>query len=168
MKTPSHIQRIKFRKPLPQDNPSFDGLLEMEYMGNSDFEWGTLPKRLKILTTAADTLIVVRVLPPIKRFDGAGMFMICKPEDQEYMAMIPDLASEKTHTVERTDLKMMITGRDILGHKISLEDWGNTDVWWDIFNNVIFCFGKKATERILQAIIQTRDNKKAEGKEGWF
>ena len=167
MNKPYLIQRMRFRKG-PEKNPSFDQLLLMEYMGSSDFEWGALPKALKILCKAADELEVVKVKPPIKRFDGAGMFMICKSSEVSYMETIHDLVSEKTKTEGYTNLGQMVKGKNIFGEPIGMDDLGSTHAWWDIEANVIFCFGKKETENILLAILQTRENKKAENQEGWF
>lgn len=43
------IQRAKFRNNVNTNKSGIDSILEFDYMGSSEFEWGALPKSLAII-----------------------------------------------------------------------------------------------------------------------
>lgn len=162
MNRPHLIQRMKFKED-PCEDPSVDELLNMTYMGSAEFEWGALPNSLKRMT---------------KSFEDFNIFIVCTMSDasngplvlishtDEYTTFFPKLIDGTIRLKETSKLKEAMTGKYGSGRPVEPRD--KIDAWWDIENDVMFCFGKSRAEQILKAIKRTREKKMLANEEGWF
>lgn len=160
MNKPYLIQRMKFDK-----NPNggnFDGIMNLDYMGSSEFEWGALPKSLKVLCQNADDLVISKT-EYYKEENGVstGVFMITigKEAANEYQEFLPNICNNPYDCKEDPRFIDSLTKKD---------DYFNTEAWWDIENHVMWTIGKANAKKIVNAIKVTRHNKKEEGQEGWY
>lgn len=80
---PSLIQRIRVRKEPYDGAKGIDKFFDFDYMGSSEFEWGALPKALKIMREAKTkdwkvTKLAVGVDPAST---GLTAFVVGHPDD---------------------------------------------------------------------------------------
>lgn len=163
--TPWLIQRMNFKKE-PPTNPSIDQLMGMDYMGSAEYEFGSLPKSLKQMTSNVDSFEVFGI-KNIKSFDSKMLCLICTKEQHEkYMEFIPGLLKDEYRLKEWSKIKDRIEGKKF-GDR-DLDSWDMNIAWWDIEYNVMFCLGKEDARKILKALKVVRDNKKAEKVKGWY
>jgi len=149
-------------------NPTLDELMYMDYMGSAEFEFGALPTSLKRMTTSVDSLEVAEVCG-VKLQDGRGLFMLALPERAGVQKFLRLMAEDKHFmTKERTHMLAIVTGKDFLGKEVTPKSSCWVDAWWDIDNDVVWCFGKSLAEALLEAVRSTRDKKRGAGAEGWF
>lgn len=163
--TPYLIQRMSYQRNPPK-NPSFDGLLKMDYMGSSEFEFDSLPTSLKQLTRNHSKLVVEQAEDVCRNEAGERMFLIGLPEVvADYQQYMNPLYKNEIRLKEATYLNL----EDRKGELVHVcHSWDRTDVWWDINNHVIFCFGKSNAEAIIKAIGVVRANKEKDGKTEWL
>ena len=197
MKTPYLIQRMEFKKYKDDSNCfngllTFDGLLSMDYMGSSEFEFGTLPTSLKKLCKNIHDLTISQL--NIKNIAGQSLFLICKPEvegkpdydttnTQKYEDYITQMVENKLRTKESVNISAHVTGKNWSGEDVmrpknprqkkefqhGIKPYElKTDAWWDVENNVIFVFGKENAKKILAAINTTMEKKKSQGQHEWY
>ena len=165
MKKPYLIQRCMLKKE--KEGRGFDGRFRLDYMGSSEFEWGSIPASLKQFTRNVDALSIVEV--GIKNYKGQGMWAICLPAVwEEYKAFMPDLGTDKLPLKESIYLKEQTTGKDWDGKPLRETSFKRVDLWWDIDNHVMFAYGKDIIKTLKTALVEVRDYKKAENHEGWF
>lgn len=175
--TPYLIQRMRFRKE-PRGQ-TFDGILELDYMGSAEFEFGSLPASLKELCKGVDGLVIA-AFPATKNMKGEALHLIAlTAEDAEaYGQHLPKLVAEDTLRTNRTTptirlkeplLMFFSMGKDWDGKPLKKDDdYRCFHAWWDIVNHVIFTFGRANAERIIAAIKEVRNKKKADSVEGWY
>ena len=167
--TPWLIQRISF-KSNKVENPSFDELLSLDYMGSAEFEFGALPKSLKILCRNCDDLNIFKE-ESIKRVDGEPLYMICMNQDRNtYFPYIQKMIKGEIHLKESHQMEAALTGKKYSWRDDKVKDL-NKDIpssWWDIENHVLWTFGKKNAIKILKAIRRTRNKKREDKQEGWY
>jgi len=148
--------------------PTLDELMYMDYMGSAEFEFGALPTSLKRMTTSVDSLEVAEVCG-VKLRDGRGLFMLTLPGCAGVQKFLRLMAEDRRFmTKERTHMLEVVTGKDFLGKDVTPRSYCWVDAWWDIDNDVMWCFGKSLAEALLEAVRATRDKKKVAGAEGWF
>jgi hypothetical protein len=146
MSTPYLIQRMEFKSPQDRRQPdvSFDGLLEMDYMGSAEFEFGSLPTALKQLTRNHAKLVIE--VAGEGRFDrneaGERMLLIGTPEASGRLPAVHERPVRQGQTPPE--------GRNLSQHRRCAaasrvhvrRSWARTvSAWWDINKHVIFCFG---------------------------
>jgi hypothetical protein len=157
MKKPYLIQRGIF-KDVKGPITGIDQLISFDYMGSAEFEWGSMPKSLKVMCKEAD---LFEVYPTgFQRMDGVGVFIICKPVDKDtVMGYVEKLA------LNMYRLKEFSYFPEALEPKHSYD---RIDFWWDIQNQYMFCLGKKNAQNVIKAIKAVREKKKAAGEKCWF
>ena len=167
MKTPYLIQRLNFRKPTTTG--SFDEVLQCDYMGSSEFEWGALPKSLKQMTKNFKSL-TVNVFKDAKNYKLQKLCIISDPEKAKlyFNNYYEKLALDEIHLKELSRLDNSVFGTDWKGQPIKENDWSIVDAWWDIENQVMFTFGKNNAESILNAIKNTLEKKKKDNQSEWY
>lgn len=165
MKTPYLIQRLNFKEA---KSGSFDDVLQCDYMGSAEFEWGGLPKSLKEMTKVCDSF-KVKDFKKITNYKNQRFCIISTKEKSlsYFSEYFEKLLFDKLLLKENTFLKENVSGIDGFNNK-PISIYNTVDAWWDIENHVIFTFGKKNATMILKAIITTRDKKKKENAVEWF
>jgi len=164
MRTPYLIQRLKFKN---NGRGAFDSVLQCDYMGSAEFEFGALPISLKQLTRNFGSL-KVNFFKSVADYRGRALCIISEGEKAKtyFNSYFVKLALDEIRLKERTNLKANITG--ICWRDKPLESHDIVDAWWDIENHVIFTFGKNNAKKILKAIENTLAKKKLAGESEWY
>lgn len=157
MKQPYLIQRGKF-KSVKGPVTGIDMLIDLDYMGSAEFEFGALLKSLKKMCKEAD---LFEVYPTgFCRIDKLGLFIICKSVDKDtVMGYIEKLTLNMYRLKEISYLPEAL---------VPERDYQRFDFWWDIDNQYMFCLGKKNAKNVIKAIKAVREKKKAAGEKCWF
>ena len=158
---PYLIQTMRLKKETT--GPTLDGMLGMDYMGSNEFEFGALPTSLKRITKNVDKFKYVRTAIPNHK--GDALYLITRLKT-EYDTHIKNISNDDVHLKERSRLPEMISGKGFMGRDI--DNYSKVDAWWDLENDVMFCFTEELACKILKAIVCTRDKKKLENKKEWF
>lgn len=163
MQAPWLVQRMKFED---RGGKSFDGVLRLDYMGSAEYEFGAVPKSLKRITSRADMLEIIHVAG-FHDYMNQKLYAISSLEKAEqYLQYFGQLVQETMPLKQRSEMKESSTGIDFMGKHI--EDYRKSDAWWDLDNDIMWCYGKSNAKKIKDAVIATRDKKKKAGDEGWF
>lgn len=122
---PYLVQRGKFKSP--DKITGIDSLIEFDYMGSAEFEYGALPKALKVLCGKLDDL---EFGPAFSINKNEMLWTLCSPKHTS------DLVKfwENVYLGEQQQLKERLFYED------SLEK-SKTKFWWDIENNWIVAIG---------------------------
>lgn len=131
------VQRGSIRRPIIlYTDVKISEAVYLDYMGSSEFEFGALPKSLRVFGSEADAL-TSRVVPSITDSDGRPLRVVSLLTDDqwvEYLAYLYEVRKGTRHLKENSYFIPMFdgqTGRD------------KTDFWWDIENHVMWSFDKK-------------------------
>lgn len=151
MQKPYLVYRCNFKKNGTTDG--IDSLLKFEYMGSAEYEFGALPKSLTKIIGRVDEMDIFKT--GHEKNDGQGLFVLClESEYLEYNGYIDELVSSKYENLkERIDLKENING--------TINEYSKSDVFWDIKNHVIFCFGKDNMRKIVKGIYSLKKRKES-------
>lgn len=132
MAHPYDIQRGTIREAYTE-KARYSEAVDNHYMGSSEFEWGALPASLRRAQAERDSLSVLTVSGVVdllgRSLIAYGNFSRIDPE--EYGEAISDVAHKKARTRE-------LTGFD--DQMESGKKYRNTNVWWDINNDVFMSF----------------------------
>lgn len=126
MEKPYHIQRAKF-----QNNPNgkgIDKLLQFDYMGSVEFEFGALPKSLKRVRERISDYVQFQY-SFIKHPDKL-VTVFCKKEQQQFVGEILEQLSEGNIRLKEYC--------DLNNYLVPESKWRNSDFWWDIDNDWFF------------------------------
>lgn len=179
MRKPYLIQRMSKRNRDAvkiEEGTSFDGYLSLDYMGSAEFEFGALPASLKRLTKSIEKREIY-TFEDIKNYENKKLVIIASSEAEanKYKEFIIELMKSEygIRLKERTDVFFHNTDEFLKEKGVNLEGGyfkyrRDTDSWWDIENDIIFCFGKDYARNIFKAIINTREKKKRDKAEGWY
>lgn len=103
-----------------------DQILQFDYMGSSEFEWGALPKALKRIRENISEYTYFQY--SFKKHPTKVVTVFCKKEQQDFIGnILEQLADREIRLKEYCDLDKFITG----------EKYGH-DFWWDIDNDWMF------------------------------
>jgi len=126
MKQPYLIQRGTFRKEIGS-NPGLDSIVEFDYMGSAEFEFGALPTSLLRVRVNVDKYVLFNI-----GFEHVLVTVLCKVEDcYEVEESIIGLAEDKYHHLKEFSAFDQFVKQD--GY---LKDKYN--FWWDIENDYFF------------------------------
>ncbi len=157
---PYLIQRGKFKTMMSGDLNALKDLLDLAYMGSSEFEWGAIPKGLQSMCNSLDTKAIIPI-EGLKHKDGRQMHLICNTELSDQLAQFvkAEVAGgyeyhlkESTYldSVFLTDKKEMFYG---LGQSV--------DFWWDIEHDWMLTLGKHPAELVVEVL------NKIKARKGW-
>lgn len=163
VKMPWLIQRCKLNGKTEQ--PGFDSKFRLDYMGSSEFEVGSIPASLKFMCKNSVKLSVHK-LAHIINYKSQYMHMICTDEIYEqYKIFIPSMIKDEIQLKEASYLKENTTG--IWFGKPIDDSFSKVDMWWDILNNVMLCYGQSTAELIMASIKEVVVKKKVAGCNDW-
>jgi len=131
IETPYLIQRAKWRHKMNLEKKGIDQIIEFDYMGSSEFEWGALPKSLKRIREHISDYV----------WTHTEMYSIFSHRDQvtDILDAVTKLKLKEIHTKEFTAMREGICPNTVL-NKLDY-DFGFR-IWWDIVND-FFIFSKK-------------------------
>ena len=130
MENPYLIQRAKFKKEISENKTGIDNLLNFDYMGSAEFEFGALPKSLKRVRENIGEYIQFQY--SFNKFPSKVVTVFCKKDQEKEIPQI---------------LENLIEGKIRLKGFCDLKDWVNpgnfsfkypNDFWWDIDNDFFF------------------------------
>jgi len=165
--TPYLIQRMIKQKD-PQENPTIDQLYKMDYMGSSEFEWGALPKSLKLFTKNFGNLTIDS--SEIKNFKNEFLYLLgMKDVINFYKPFIPDIINGKSFLKERMECEPALKGNfKFYNNEVIFDENKHPSAWWDIDYNIMMTFGLKNVKELMLSIGATRDKKKLEKMSEWY
>jgi hypothetical protein len=138
----------------PTDNPQgIDDFLRCDYMGSSEFEFGSLGEPLQEICRHLPDYRFERV--GITSLDGKGLWVFAHMKHAYRVVQFLKLeAKEPQRILERSNLKQR------------LEQPGepSPDAWWDIGNHWIAGLGGKNQDRLLRALEGSAARLRAKGK----
>lgn len=134
--------RCKFRKEILETKIGIDSILEFDYMGNSDFEFGALNKSLKRIREQSAHFKYFQFIVGNKQIN-----VFCKLEYFETVVQnINAMAEHKLQLCEFSAFNDYITGGKYFSDKFQC--------WWDIDNDFFFWIDDdEFTERFKQVIL---------------
>lgn len=124
------------------DNPGkggIDKILDFEYMGSSEFEWGALPRSLKEIRSRKD-----QYLYQDYEIDGIT-FTLFAPDDiqRDFPGWIKDLINLKVRLKESSRIHVLYEDG---------EDFG-PDFWWSLCDGFMFWVKNKSFEKEFRTLI---------------
>lgn len=137
---------------------SWDENLHNDYMGSSEFEFGALNKSMKRVVASLDDYKVI-ILEDVTNHKGDTLRIYAKDIPNGWLDKLRiNLENDyKPSTQEMTQLR-----RNKLG-----EASGSSmvDVWWDIKQDIFFCFGKIRMKKVKTTLQNTKKKMDAKDKE---
>ncbi|MFA7287257.1 MAG: hypothetical protein WC055_00095 [Melioribacteraceae bacterium] len=168
METPYLVQIGKL-KNTQKDGPSVDDLVNFEYMGSAEFEFGALPKSLKRICKNLDKYVISKL--STKNLMDVHFCLIHNPENvslKEIQEFVDNQISNNPICLkERTSIKESVTGFGGWDNR-KLEARQMYDIWWDIDNDFWIVLGNENASKILSSFYVAREKKKAAGEKDWF
>jgi hypothetical protein len=157
---PYLIQRGSFRGTKEEAIIGLDSLMDYDYMGSSEFEFGALPASLKRITASWSEYVWFPI-EEIKDADGQFLYVLCrKRQEAEVVKVVKLLAQEDGafRTKERVGLHDYIACSSEFSMRINF--------WWDITsdksfynendlgegNDWMICFGNNNIRHLIMAI----------------
>jgi hypothetical protein len=141
MKT-SLVQRGKFSDR--NWKKGIDSIVEFDYMGSSEFEYGALPESLNKIRENISEYAYLDV--PLK---GKVISVCCKDSQKsEILTYLTELSDSKFRLQEYSDFDTYINPSQYFK--------SNTDFWWDIQNNLMFWRKNQEFETKFKSIIENK------------
>lgn len=143
------IQRARFEDR--DYKKGIDSIINLDYMGSSEFEWGALPDSLKKIREHLNNYTYLDV--PIK--DKVITVFCTNEQKSEVKKYLNKLANREMTLKEYSDFNQYINPS-----KFDLE-WQkkrkhSTDFWWDIDNNLMFWKKDNEFETKFKNIIKVK------------
>lgn len=140
------IQRASFKSKV--FGKGIDSILNFDYMGSSEFEWGALPKSLQEIRKSIsndDNYIYKDV-----EYNKKVITVFLKKEQEakldEYLLQI--MNNPKPRLKERSDFNTWINPMEF-----DLRSMHKTDFWWDIENHIMFWKKNDDFELMFKSLI---------------
>lgn len=144
-----YIQLAKFKKHTGPVT-GVDCLLNYEYMGSAEFEFGTLNQSLKDMAERVNELDIHRV--NLVSNKNRNVFVICSStEKDDVLKHIMNIYKNDGRFKEPTYFKYSLENDDYENVK---RNYNTYELWWDIRRNFIFCLGKNNARNIIKGIKQ--------------
>lgn len=156
---PYLIQRAVIRTPLAPPTERLSDSVRFDYMGSSEFEYGTMPQSLRRIEAKQEQLTICKVDDIL---DGESPLRVLSyfDDDQfkEYVQHLRELrnsASYRYPLKERSEFPLserkppeppLLTPRNKRRPVYHREQ---TNFWWDISNDMMFSFHKEYMNRLL-------------------
>jgi hypothetical protein len=150
MKRPHLIQRCTIKKPLNDfKGKKLSDAVDMDYMGNSYFEFGATRKSLEALHASNFNVRRVALQQPLGGDPAATILRIAFPNhwliDQEQAYI--DFLSKLRFNIDNIDRDL----EEPSGFPVNCKDHEDIDLWWDIENHVIWSFDKAFMNNRLES-----------------
>lgn len=112
-------------------------VVDLDYMGAAEFEFGALPKSLRRIEASLDktNLLTLKEIKEGKR--PLRVFSYFSPEEvEEYTKYLQEIRENKRRLKEPVSFSNGVTA------------YGDDDFWWDIENDAMFSFDQKFMNNI--------------------
>jgi len=142
---PYLIQRVRRRSQVAEHQKGFDRIFELDYMGSSEFEFGTIPKALKAMRA--------------NKSDEWKVRSITVGKDTAYFYGAPDMIGIATQVFEdqlkETWSERKFKFKEITYiyesyHPVKGKNFNLYDAWWALAESPFFLFkNKKHAEEFI-------------------
>lgn len=151
---PYLIQRGTFRDIPDQEIAGLDSLMDYDYMGSSEFEWGALPKSLKGMTSNWADYVTFQI-DSIKDNNGDFLQVLCRKSQAEDVKDVLIKLFDKDCQIrlkERTGMHDYLACKSTYSLRVNF--------WWDVTgsdylenrgmsNDWMCCFGNNIRRLII-------------------
>ncbi len=125
MKTPYLIQRGKAKhNRVAAKSESLNDFIKFDYMGSSEFEYGSLPKSFHKMVDSFRSIVKNKTAIS----DNTIHYICLKKDEEEFLNHLDKLVKSEYMTKEYTDMEKL--------HKKGNFDF-DAEFWWDIENQWI-------------------------------
>jgi hypothetical protein len=133
---------------IKQSFSDINKLLDFDYMGSSEFEWGALPRSYKRIRFNLKNYKIFDT--GIKNFNGVSCFVLCNE-------LLKDATIKNINVLAEGNLRLKeyITFQYHIKKSEYSWDDPSENFWWDIENDFMFWFGG---EDINNAILEVIEN----------
>jgi hypothetical protein len=131
----------------------FDSIVSLEYMGASEYEWGTIPNSLDIIRKDIANYVYLEVV-----INGKSVTVFYnKKHTQEIELFINNVAINKFHLKCHSNFNTAINPSewDIENFKRNPLE---TNFWWDLSNHLMFWLTDPIFEEKFKSIIAIQPN----------
>jgi len=146
IRKPYLVQRAKFTNVKNEEIVGIDSILDFDYMGSAEFEWGALPKSLHRIVDVFDQYEVFTV-NEVKDHEGSSMKVYCK---NEFFDQVKEnalhLSINPYGYKEFCDMKDYISGKK-----------NTNNFWWDIKQDYFIFFGKNKGKKVEIAMQKLKE-----------
>lgn len=154
IKRPYLIQRGIFKKIDLKDVAGLDSLMNYDYMGSAEFEFGALPYSLTRICQGWDKYVIT--CTAIKDKAGDMLWVACRENQLDDILVAVKHFSEnqyggKLRTKEFVGIWDHINRKNDKSYKLE-NSWCRADFWWDVDNDWMVCFGKDHITKLVTAI----------------
>lgn len=130
MEKPYCIQRAKFDNSHKPDKKGIDKLLQFDYMGSAEFEFGALPASLKRVRKDLNNYIMFDY--SFKKFPSVSVTVYCKKEQYDFIGdILEELSEGKLRLKGYCDLQGYVNPK-------KEHSYNRNDFWWDIDQDWFF------------------------------
>ena len=163
MYKPYLIQKVKRREFQPYDETKgIDYNFIMNYMGSAEYEFGALPKSFKRIIKQLNTYTTTKL--NLKDFKDRSL-RLYHPEGfntDEYLKYLNGIIDHSVMLKENIKLKTIVTGINEYNPQRPIDWEYESDIFWDIENDVWFTFDKIKMKQIIKCIFNVANNSKHE------
>jgi len=147
---PFLIQRVKRRSHVSEHSKGFDRIFELDYMGSSEFEFGTIPKALKAMRAAKDDTWIIRTITV-----GKDTAYFVGPADRLNAATQVFEDNLKATWSERKFRHKEVTYIYESYHPVKGKNFNLFDAWWAVDEGLapFFLFKNKEHAKELMALL---------------
>ena len=147
------VQRASFRKDF-KDAREFDALVEFDYMGSAEYEYGALPaSKMRILNESSEYELFI--IDELKSSTGVPLNLYCPRDKKDVIVadLIKFVKGNDPHKIISYRLKESID----FAHKYYGFVWSvapcTDNFWWDLRNDFIFFYGAADRKNAFQRVI---------------
>ena len=142
MKTPYLVQRGEIKRPLGTGR--FSEVVDLDYMGSAEFEFGALPKSLRALQArVGDIKLTVDNRITDNERSLRVLHTFNEVEFEEYFKFVLRMRGNDLRLKESTRFE---AGRAPCKYDVC-------DIWWDIENHVFWSFDKIFMNRLGDSLV---------------
>jgi hypothetical protein len=143
------VQRGTFNEITKDIITGIDSLINFDYMGSSEFEWGALPRSLSAIIEQWKDIIIVGT--GIRDFEQKELFILCnKDKESAITACVKELAvGERYQLKEYCDMRDWIEGKR-----------KRNNFWWDLDNHWMACTSRNRIDLLkcsIEKVIEKRN-----------
>lgn len=161
MKEPRFIQRCYIKNTPKDEIDGFDSLLQCDYMGSAEFEFGARSSSLKRVTSSLENFSFENI--GVESSDGRFLYVIFdKREKEDVFKCVKMISDESYRTKEYVGIQYAL---DLSSDKVPAYHDKDVNVWWDIENDYFVILGKKNdAKKVFLALEKLREKWLSQGK----
>jgi len=146
IRKPYLVQRAKFTNIKTEDIVGIDSLLDCDYMGSAEFEWGALPKSLHRMVDILNQYEVFTIYD-VKDLEGSSMKVFCQKN------LFEQIKENALHlSINPYGYKEYCDMNDYISGKKNMNNF-----WWDISQDYFIFFGSNKAKKVEIAMQKLKE-----------